>query len=155
MDVIKAKLLDLFEYNSYFNVELINTIVPKLDLFPERVELVMNHILNSHIFWNNRLTGKPDIDRWQKHAPADLLKINEANHALTRKIIEERDLSEMITFKNSKGGDSHSSIEDIYFHLTNHGTYHRAQLAVMFRESGVAEPLRTDYIYWKIWIKNK
>lgn len=146
---MKAKLIDLFEYNSHYNIDLINAIEPHLNHFPKKVEEIMNHILNSHIFWNNRIIGEPDIDRWQVRPYQDLIQINQDNHELTKKIILERDLSDTIAFKNSKGGISESNIEDIYFHLANHGTYHRGQLALLFRQSDV-EPLRTDYILYKI-----
>jgi len=146
----KKRLLDFFEYNSWCNVELIKVIAPKTHEFPKRVEEVMSHILNSHIFWNNRCTGKPDNDRWIIHPPEDMLEINEENHIITNSILNSRDLSEEISFKNSKGGISTVTLGDIYYHLSNHGTYHRGQLALLFRQSGVAEPLRTDYIYYKI-----
>lgn len=147
---MKSKLNELFEYNLYCNIALIKAIEPHVDEFPPRVIELMNHVLNSHIFWNNRLTGKPDNDRWLIHPFQDLMKINEENHAITQSILENRDLTEVISFKNSKGGISTSTIEDIYFHLANHGTYHRGQLALLFRQSGVVEPVRTDFIFWKI-----
>lgn len=147
---MKTKLLELFDYNSYCNVELIKAIQPHQHEFPLRVIELMNHLLNSHIFWNNRLTWEADIDRWQIHPYDQLLTINHENHKLTSFILENRSLDELIFFKNSKGGTSNASIEDIYFHLVNHGTYHRGQLALLFRQSGIVEPVRTDYIFWKI-----
>lgn len=146
----KERLLDFFEYNSYCNVELIKVLAPNMSAFPKRVEELMSHILNSHIFWNNRCTGKPDNDRWLIHAPEDLLKINEENHNITRSVLLGRELHEQISFTNSKGGKSIVNLGDIYYHLSNHGTYHRGQLALLFRQSGVAEPVRTDYIFYKI-----
>lgn len=147
---MKSKLNELFDYNLYCNIELIKAIEPFIQEFPPRVIELMNHIVNSHIFWNNRLSGKPDNDRWFIHPFQDLMKINEENHAITRSILENRELREIISFKNSKGGISTSTIEDIFFHLANHGTYHRGQLALLFRQSGVTDPVRTDFIFWKI-----
>lgn len=146
---MKEKLIDLFEYNDYFNKELIKATQENEKQLSERAIQVMSHILNSHIFWNNRLIGQPDVDRWIVHPTDELLSINEKNHQLTFEILENRDLKEIIPFKNSKGGISTATIEDIYFHLANHGTYHRGQLATLFRQSGV-EPVRTDYIFYKI-----
>jgi len=149
----KERLLDFFEYNDWCNTELIKVIVPKVGEFPKRVEELMSHLLNSHIFWNNRCTGKADNDRWIIHPPEDLLEINEQNHRITYEILSTRELSEKISFKNSKGGISTVSLGDIFYHLSNHGTYHRGQLALLFRQSGIAEPLRTDYIFYKIMDK--
>lgn len=152
-DKALPRLMELFEYNDYFNIKLIEAIQPNLEKLPKRAEEIMNHILNSHTFWNNRITGKPDIPRWTVHPYDELLKINEVNHEITTSILETRDLEDRISFKNSKGGTSTVSIGDIYFHLVNHGSYHRAQLAILFRQSGL-EPIQTDYIWWKIWVKD-
>lgn len=149
---MKEKLTELFEYNSFYNVKLIKEIEPHLAQLPARAVDIMNHILNSHTLWNNRLTGKPDIDRWVNHPIENLLKVNEGNHKITAEVLKTRDLSEIIHFRNSKGGTSQSSIEDIYFHLVNHGTYHRGQLAILFRQSGI-QPIQTDFIFWKVWEK--
>lgn len=149
----KERLIDFFNYNFWCNEELIKVIAPRTNDFPPRVQEVMSHILNSHIFWNNRCTGKPDNDRWIIHPPEDLMDINEENHEITNSILTKRDLAEEISFKNSKDGISTVTLGDIYFHLSNHGTYHRGQLALLFRQSGVAEPLRTDYIFYKIMNK--
>lgn len=148
---MKDKLRELFEYNSHYNQKLINAIEPKWDEFPERVRQLISHILNSHIFWNNRITGKPDNDRWIVHSPKKLLQINDENHKVTAEVLDSRKLSELIYFRNSKGGESSATIEDIYFHLVNHGTYHRGQIAMLFRQSGVLEPIQTDFIAWKVW----
>lgn len=150
----KDRLIDFFEYNKWCNEQLIQIIAPRVEAFPKRVEELMSHLLNSHIFWNNRCTGKPDIDRWIVHPPEDLLEINERNHQITINVLTERELSEAISFRNSKGGISTVYLGDIYFHLSNHGTYHRGQLALLFRQSGIAEPLRTDYIFYKIKDQN-
>lgn len=147
---MKEKLLELFDYNFYCNLELIKAMEPKQEEFPQRAIELINHIQNSHTFWNLRILGEADIERWQLHPFDELMQLNEKNHSTSRKILNEREVSEIISFKNSKGGVSTSSIEDIYFHLVNHGTYHRGQLALLFRQSGVAEPVRTDYIFWKI-----
>lgn len=150
---MKDKLIELFEYNTHYNKILIEAIASKWDEFPERVRELISHILNSHTFWNNRIVGKPDIERWTVHSPDSLLKLNDDNHAVTADILDNRQLSEIITFRNSKGGESTASIEDIYFHLVNHGTYHRGQIALLFRQSGVIEPIQTDLIAWKVWGK--
>lgn len=41
-----------------------------------------------------------------------------------------------------------NTIGDILFHIVNHSTYHRGQIASDFRESDI-EPLNTDYIMFK------
>lgn len=40
------------------------------------------------------------------------------------------------------------SLADILLHVFNHATYHRGQLITMGRQAGLAEPPRTDYIFF-------
>ena len=40
------------------------------------------------------------------------------------------------------------TVEDIAHHVFNHATYHRGQVITMGRQAGLAEPPRTDYIYY-------
>lgn len=54
-------------------------------------------------------------------------------------------LSLIIEYQNSKQQNFKNSLEDILIHLLNHGTYHRAQLAMDLRQHGL-EPINTDYI---------
>ncbi|MDO5656689.1 MAG: DinB family protein [Flavobacteriaceae bacterium] len=146
----KERLIDFFKYNQWCNQNIIEVMQPQMDKFPHRAVELISHILNSHIFWNNRCTGKPDNDRWIIHPAEKLSTINQENHQITFTQLENRPLSEEISFKNSAGGISTVNLGDIYYHLSNHGTYHRGQLALLFRQSGVAEPVRTDYIFYTI-----
>ncbi|HUH36269.1 MAG TPA: DinB family protein [Moheibacter sp.] len=146
---MKAKLMDLFGYNTFYNQQLIQAVTAHFDQLPQRVEEILNHILNSHLFWNRRILGETDIDRWQMHPLSELAALDTRSHQLTAWILDHRALEESISFQNSKGSISEASIETIYFHLINHGTYHRGQLALLFRQANVA-PLQTDYIFYKI-----
>jgi uncharacterized damage-inducible protein DinB len=41
-----------------------------------------------------------------------------------------------------------NTIKDILFHIINHSTNHRGQIAVDFRNNGL-EPLVLDYVFYK------
>jgi len=41
-----------------------------------------------------------------------------------------------------------NNIKDIVVHVINHSTYHRAQIALLVRQSG-GEPAKTDYIVYQ------
>ena len=47
-----------------------------------------------------------------------------------------------------KGNLFENKIDDILFHIINHSTYHRGQIMMLFRESGL-EPIFSDYIFHK------
>ncbi|MCH7396746.1 hypothetical protein MM236_02050 [Belliella sp. DSM 107340] len=51
-------------------------------------------------------------------------------------------------YSNSKGQKYSSSVRDILFHIINHSTYHRSQIASELKNQGI-EPLITDYIFFK------
>ncbi len=142
------KFPELFEYSFHYNQEIIKTIALDLNRFPEKVLQLTNHILSSHQVWNSRILGQPSIHPWQIHPFEELLEINESNYLKTKQILENFDLTQIISYKTSKGDLFKSKIEDILFHVINHCTYHRGQIALLFRESGI-EPLVTDYIFYK------
>jgi len=58
---------------------------------------------------------------------------------------EPKQLSSIIEYQNSNQQRFKNSLEDILIHLFNHGTYHRAQIAMDLRQHGL-EPIKTDYI---------
>ena len=145
---MKSKFVELFEYNFYFNEKLIHLIQPELTHLPEKVIKLMNHILSSHQVWNSRILNQNSIHPWDEHPFENLIEINRENYQTTLKILDELDLSKIINYQNTKGEILQNKIEDILFHLVNHGTYHRGQIALLFRESGI-EPMVSDYISYK------
>jgi len=70
------------------------------------------------------------------------------NYDRTLKILEKIEPEKMIVYSNSKGETFTNLVKDIIFHIINHSTYHRGQIAMEFRQSGL-EPLNTDYIFYK------
>lgn len=145
---MKSKFTDLYEYNAHFNEKLIRLMGPELNRLPEKPVKLINHILSSHQVWNSRILNQPSTHPWEMHPFENLIEINQENHQTTLKILEEFDLSKIITYQNTKGEKFQNKIEDILFHLVNHGTYHRGQIALLFRESGI-EPMISDYIFYK------
>nr|MBP6578031.1 damage-inducible protein DinB [Chryseobacterium sp.] len=85
---------------------------------------------------------------WQINSEDLLLKINSENFSNSYKILEKRELNDIVNYKNSKGTKFENSIQEILFHFINHSTYHRGQIAMLLKETGL-EPLNTDYIFYK------
>lgn len=140
---------ELFEYNynvnkslsDIFNDSSFNTIDKALKLF--------NHILNSHQIWNNRIYPVHEkFDVWEIHPVEKLHTINKENYEHTLKILDNSDLNELINYSTTKGQIFTNSVRDILFHIINHSTYHRGQIAIEFRQQGL-QPLSTDYIIYK------
>jgi uncharacterized damage-inducible protein DinB len=53
-----------------------------------------------------------------------------------------------IAYKNTRGESFENSVRDILFHINNHSTHHRAQIAARIREAGITPPT-SDYIFYR------
>jgi uncharacterized damage-inducible protein DinB len=57
-------------------------------------------------------------------------------------------LESTVNYSNSKGAHFQNSVRDVFYHIINHSSYHRAQIATLFKQGGL-EPINTDYIFFK------
>lgn len=143
-----SKFSELFEYNFHFNQELIQSFEKEFDLVSEKSLKLMNHILNAHQVWNSRILNQNPFLPWQINEFSDLNPINETNYTNSKTILQRFDSHQNIHYQNTKDEKFENKIEDILFHIINHSTYHRGQIALLFRENGI-EPLVSDYIAYK------
>lgn len=140
---------DLFEYSHHFNQKLGEVFVESPDKTSEKVVKLYNHIVNAHQIWNNRIDPKEaTFGVWQLHLIQDCKHIDNQNYAHTLNILENFDLNDTVNYSNTKGQTFTNSIRDMLFHIINHSTNHRGQIATEFRLHGL-EPLVTDYIFYK------
>lgn len=146
---MKEKFIELFEYNLTCNEKLFNLIEANFQNISEKTISLYNHILNVHQIWNSKITGKSEFERWQINEFGSLSEINNNNFNETFDIIKEIAPSFEIEYKISNGQKFKSKFEDILFHIINHSTYHRAQIATELKTRGI-EPLNTDYIAFKM-----
>lgn len=139
----------LFDYYHQTNRDYIETIVAHTRL-PERIRVLMSHILNVQAIWIDRIMEEdsPRFEVWELHNDPLLFPIQNSLIAATQYIFEEFDLEQHIVYKNSRGKKFQNQVSDILFHIVNHGTHHRAQIAMMLSNEGVAPP-SNDYIFRK------
>jgi len=84
--------------------------------------------------------GKPEMLKGWINTSTDLLQwVKEKNVEFLR---------EPISYKSMKGDKYENTMEEILFHLINHGTYHRGQIITLLREVGVNQLVSTDLITW-------
>ncbi|WP_215223901.1 DinB family protein [Echinicola shivajiensis] len=146
---MKQFFKELFEYSHHFNQKLSDIFIDQPDKISEKAVKVFNHLLNAHQIWNNRIKPEqPTFGVWELHNTKDLKRIDKINHEQTLQILDNMDLNASCTYKNTKGEIFESSVQNICFHIINHSTYHRGQIATEFRLYGL-EPLVTDYILYK------
>ena len=140
---------DFFHYNHQINLKLSNSFNSNLDLLSPKIIRLACHILNAHCLWNSRLEGLADACKPWDLFPLELFaEKDEQNYLTTLKILEKIDFDERIVYTNSMGIKYESINKDILTHMVNHSTYHRAQIAMLMRESGL-EPVPSDFIHFK------
>jgi uncharacterized damage-inducible protein DinB len=140
---------ELFLYNNDVNQKLIKVFESNPDKISEKALKLLSHILNAHQIWNHRIDPQEKISSvWQIHSPDKLKEIDQHNYNKTKIILEKIDLIKTYEYTNSAGQKFTNSVKDILFHVINHSTYHRAQIASDFKESGI-EPIVSDYIFYK------
>ncbi|RZL17058.1 MAG: damage-inducible protein DinB [Pedobacter sp.] len=145
---MKEEFSELFEYNNHTNQKLISLLSTEMYKVSEKTLQLLNHLINAHQIWNARIVNEKEFDVWQINDIKDLINIDNGNHLRTLKIIEISDLGNLIDYTNSKGLKFSSKVKDVLFHVINHSTYHRAQIATELKNRGI-EPLNTDYIFYK------
>ena len=140
---------ELFQYNHHFNQKLASVFSEHADKTPEKSARWFSHILNAHHVWNSRIMSQSNrYGVWQIHNVDELGDIDRQNYLDSIKILDQGSPETMIKYFTSKGEPFTNSTRDILFHVINHSTYHRGQIAADFRQHGL-EPIVTDYIFYK------
>lgn len=143
---MKAKIIDLLDYNYQMNHKLIQLFIENESKTDARTTSLLNHILNAQQVWNSRIIGQNPFGVWQINPTNQLEEINQSVYQNSLEIIRNTALDNVIHYKNSQGNSFTNSVCDILLHIVNHATYHRGQIATAFRLQGI-QPLATDYIF--------
>ncbi|TJZ61792.1 damage-inducible protein DinB [Sphingobacterium olei] len=146
---MKQFFKELFEYNHHTNQKLRNIFNENPARTSEKAIKLYSHILNAHQIWNNRIEPQqPVFSVWEVHPIEICSNIDKINYEQSLHILDKLDLNGTINYKNTQGKAFTNSISNILFHVINHSTYHRGQIATEFRQNGL-DPLVTDYIIYK------
>ena len=141
--------LELLEYSHHYNQRTAEEFQKAGADVPERSLKLFSHLISAHHIWNARIGQKqPEYQVWHQHAPSLFAQIDQDNYEATKKILQTKDLGETITYATSQAMPFSNTIRDILFHVINHSTYHRAQIASDLKQHGL-QPLTTDYIFYK------
>ena len=135
---MKTFFQELFQYNHHFNREILAVLNKNAAGVPEKCIALFSHMLNAHQIWNGRiLTGQPLFGSWDIHPIQYLAEIDKKNFEQSMLILDNFGLNQIIQYANSKGKIFNFSIRDVLFQAINHSTYHRGQIATVFRQSGL------------------
>ena len=149
---MKDYFKELLEYSHYYNLEVIKKFNDgDLEfMIPKRATELLSHTLNAQKIWNNRISGKEDeVDVWQNFEVSKLENAENENFKESLAILDKEELNRVVKFKNSKGESYENSVRDIVFHIINHSTYHRGQIATELRNQGI-DPVPSDFVYYKL-----
>ena len=139
----------LFDYTHSMNERCINALLVHEEAVPEQAHALMCHILNAHEIWIERIAGRePVVKPWDKHLVENYAIMNNRNHERILELLTDQDTRRIVEYTNSVGQSFSNTVEDILFHVVNHGTHHRAQIAVLMRSIGLRPPV-TDFIAYK------
>ncbi len=146
---MKVFFNQLFDYNFFCNKKLIEQ-CSTLDSMPSKSLELFSHVLNAHHIWNARILGKPsEYEVWQLHDPKEWGDIHYENQRSSFEIITGADdFEKRIDYENSEGRLFTNTLQDILFHILNHSTHHRGQIATDFRANDI-DPLKLDYVFYK------
>ena len=78
-----------------------------------------------------------------------LLEIDRANSEATLAALERFSTQQPVTYKTGSGTTFTHSVQEIFFQIITHSTYHRGQIATELRSIGIQPPM-TDFIYYKM-----
>ncbi len=146
---MKQFFKELFEYSHYYNQKLGAAFMEHHGSIPEKAATLYSHILNAHRIWNNRIDSRqPSFGVWENHPLQDCGEIDKVNYKHSLLILDGFDPDQVVHYTNTRGDAFRNSIRDILFHIINHSTYHRGQIAMVFRQEGLS-PLMTDYIFYR------
>lgn len=146
---MKTFFHQLFDYNYFCNKKLIEACA-EFEQLPGKSGELFSHVLNAHHIWNARILGEvPGVGVWDVHEFPAWEEMHYDNQRNSFEIITNADSFEQrIAYENSEDRSFANSLQDILFHIVNHSTHHRGQIAREFRENQI-EPLTLDYIFYK------
>lgn len=138
-----------FVYEEWANREVLSAVRSNPDANTRPLQL-MAHILSAQRLWLERLTQQAQsLPVWPKFDLAECETHAAELGRLWREYFESLPpslLSEVISYKNTKGEPWTDTVQDILTHVLMHSAYHRGQIASQMRASG-QPPASTDFIH--------
>jgi len=139
---------EIVNYTEVADKKIISIFESAIINMPE-AERLFSHVLNAQHVWIERILGNvPLYGIWETHSKTHFKIISANNFESIRRILASRAVDEQIVYQNSVGEQFQNTVSEILFQLLNHSTYHRAQLATLFKKEGIVPPV-TDYIIFK------
>ncbi len=122
------------------------------DAVPDRTVELFGHLLRVQDVWYRRVadTAHADLELWGDESLESCVERAEASVERWQSLLDDRSaeaLDQPIAYTNSEGTRFEHPLRDILRHVVNHGTHHRAQIAIVLRAADIIPPV-TGYIYF-------
>jgi uncharacterized damage-inducible protein DinB len=146
-----ADFQSLFRYTHWANERICSTLQAADDV-PERAVDLFSHLLRTQDVWFGRVQGTDhaNLDFWTSDDLSTCADRLAASSERWHAALDEwgaDELDQSMNYTNSKGTPFETPLRDLLSHVVNHGTHHRAQIALLLREADIAPPA-TDYIFF-------
>ncbi len=149
MDSIKDFLKELHTFSHHHNLTVADVLSAQPADRMEKEIRLFSHMVNAHHIWVSRINSVKNLYGVWEILPLEKLKqVTQDNFDQTVHILDSVDLSTVVSYTNTQGNAYKNTVKDILFHVVNHTTYHRGQIALELRQAGIAPPV-TDYIAYK------
>lgn len=138
-----------FAYDVWANREVLKGL-KRSDRSDQRAQKLLSHILSAERLWLERIQKQPQStavwpDLTLQQCKAQIAELAGLWKAFLAKTSRGQ-LSEKVTYTNSKGEPWSNTVEDILTHVLLHSAYHRGQIAIQIRAGG-EQPAYTDFIH--------
>lgn len=146
---MKSNFLRQIEFDHWANGRFL-TFLEGNEMKEEKVFSIFGHILSAQVLWLRRITpvDAEEYPLWKVYPTKVIGEMNDKSYHAWKKFIEDHsddNFSEVISYNNTKGQAFQTPLKEIIEHVLYHGVYHRGQLAMLIRQSGLTPPY-TDFI---------
>jgi|SRR5947208_55011 len=134
----------LFHYDDWANREEV-TLLRGIGA-PQPAIRFLSHIVGAQWLWLARIRNeKPKMAVWPDLTLDQCAAALDPLRGAWQYVLQHVEVDTQIEYRNTKGEEWTSAVEDILMHVVMHGAYHRGQIATVVRQGGET-PAYTDYI---------
>ena len=140
--MIKDFFKDKFEYDFLSNKKWIEHLAEHEEKLSPYILKSMSHIINVHHIWIYRIQQKKQESFTWDLLPIDFwLKLAQENYLQTIEFLENIDFEEKINYHDEEGVEMERETIDILYHILQHNTYHRGQIAHELKSLNLPVPI--------------
>jgi uncharacterized damage-inducible protein DinB len=144
--------LRMFVYDHWANREHVSAMRAAVNVTGHTLGR-MAHILSAQKLWLERILKQPQtMAVWPTSTIDECTVLADETSAAWSNYLTQlatqppASLDAIIEYRNSKGEPWSSRVEDVLTHVLFHSAYHRGQIALQMRASGIT-PASTDFIH--------